>query len=128
MTWRKHLNWTEKQINDLRYAGYSYLKEGKYDIAITIFEVLIIVDNNNTYNMQTLGALYLENRKSIDALKYLDKALKSEPKHLPTLLNKAKALFTLGHTKQAIVISKELQKCEDTKIKNQAEALVLSFS
>jgi Tfp pilus assembly protein PilF len=65
---------------------------------------------------------------SLKALETLDRALKLDPDHLPTQLNRAKALFMLGYKEQGLIQAKELVGLSDTQIADQAEALVLANS
>lgn len=122
------LGWGGEQIEDIRYVAYSYLKEGKYDISIKLFEALISIDPGNEYDIQSLGALYLEKGESLKALNYLDRALEINKNHYPSLLNRAKALIDLGYKKQAIELIKRLMIAKDPSTRKKAEALFLSQS
>lgn len=126
MEWLSVLGWGQEEIEDLRFVGYSYLRQGKYDIAITFFEALVILAPSCAYDLQTLGALYLQTGKSTLALSYLEKAIAIEPNHLPTLLNRAKALLDLGYRKQAIEQAKNLEGCSEQEIAHQAQALLMA--
>ena len=128
MDWKKSLKWSDQQINDIRFVGYSYLQQGKYEIASKFFEALTVFDPDNAYDLQVLGALYLEMNNTLDALAYLDKALKLQSDHLPSQLNRAKALFNLGHKKQGLIAVKNLTKSPDESIKNEANALIFAYS
>src|SRR5580698_5821008 len=99
--WLSILGWGKDELEDLRFVGFSYIKQGKYDIATTFFEALVIFAPDSIYDLQTLGALYLQRGNNLMALNYIEKALKLDPTHLPTLLNRTKALFALGYKKQA---------------------------
>jgi tetratricopeptide (TPR) repeat protein len=96
INWLKKLGWSEEHIEDLRYTGYSYIKQGKYDIALPFFEALSILVPDSAYDAQTLGALYLELNHPAKAMQYFDRALKLGTDHGPTLLNLAKAMFMMG--------------------------------
>lgn len=124
--WLSILGWNHEDIEDLRFVGYAYLKQGKYDIAITFFEALLVLSPNSAYDLQTLGALYLQTNNNLMALNYLEKALKVDPKHLPTLLNRTKALFALGYKKQGLMQAKMLEKCGQENIALQAQALLMA--
>jgi tetratricopeptide (TPR) repeat protein len=126
--WISILGWNDEELSDLRFVGYSYIKQGKYDIAITFFEALITLAPSSTYDMQTLGALYLQKGNNLMALNYIEKALKLDPSHQPTLLNRIKVLFALGYRKQALAQAKELKKSTDLEFINQAEALIIAYS
>lgn len=126
INWMEILDWTDDQIEDLRFVGYSYLKQGKYDIAQTFFEAIAILSNEAFYDLQTLGAIYLQNGHYLQALNNFDRALKQNPNHAETLLNKANALFLLGYKKQGITQAKTLIDHENKNIANQATALLLS--
>lgn len=125
--WLDLLGWSTPELSDLRYAGYAYLKQGKYDIALKFFEALVFLDNE-AYDFQTLGALHLQMGNNLSALNYLEKALEITPDHLATKLNKAKALFQLGYKRQALESAKQLAKTDDPFVVNQAEALLLAYS
>lgn len=128
INWLEILGWDTDELDDLRFVGYSYLKQGKYAIAISFFEALIVLSPDNAYDFQTLGALYLEQGNHLMALNYLEKASRLDPNHVPTLLNRAKTLFALGYKKQAIAQARTLVANSDPSIANQASALLLSYT
>ncbi|HEY4831852.1 MAG TPA: tetratricopeptide repeat protein, partial [Waddliaceae bacterium] len=114
INWRESLGWSEEQLEDLRFTGYSYIRQGKYDIALPFFEALVVINQDNAYDVQTLGALYLQLGQAEKAAKSLDKALKIEGDHGPTLLNLTKALFMLGRTNEALKLAEILSREPDS--------------
>ena len=93
MNWLDILDWGSSELEDLRFVGYSYIKQGKYDIALSFFLALVTLNPRSAYDLQTLGALYLEKGNNLEALNYLDQSLKIAPSDLNSKLNKAKALL-----------------------------------
>lgn len=126
INWREKLGWNEEELEDLRFSGYSYLRQGKYDIAIKFFEATTVLDPDNAYDAQTLGALYLQINEPSKALKYFDKALKLEADHAPTLLNLCKAFFMLGKKEEGLKLANILKNEPDPIIANTARALILA--
>lgn len=126
INWRNELKWTEDHLDDLRNTGYAYLRQGKYDIAISFFEALSVLDPESAYDVQTLGALYLQLGNPTKALKWLDRALKLEADHGPTLLNLCKALFMLGKKQEAVKLAHILKNEPNMAISNAARALILA--
>lgn len=126
--WKEILGWGEEEVEDIRFVAFSYIQQGLYDIAIRFFEGLAALTPPNVYDLQTLGALYLQKGNGMEALLYLDKSLELAPDHYPSLLNRAKALFLLGYTKQGLLQAKELEKCPEPAISQQASALLLSHT
>jgi tetratricopeptide (TPR) repeat protein len=126
INWAKELHWTDEHLEDLRFTGYSYLRQGKYDIAITFFEALAVLDPNNAYDSQTLGALYLQIGEPQKALKWFDQALKVDADHGPTLLNLCKALFMLGKKEEGLKLANILKNESSPSISNVAKALILA--
>lgn len=126
--WVNELNWTEEHLEDLRNAGYAYLRQGKYDIAINFFEALTVLDQESAYDSQTLGALYLQLGDPKKAIKWLDHALKIEGDHGPILLNLCKALFMLGKKEEGLKLAHILKNESNIKISNVAKALILANS
>ncbi len=125
--WQEVLGWGNKELTDLRYVAYAYIQQGIYDVALTVFEALAVLTPPTAYDFQTMGAVYLQLGNGLKALEYLDKALKVDPSHLPSQLNRAKALFLLGYRKQALNQTIELEKCNVAEIAAQASALTLSY-
>lgn len=126
--WLNSLGWNEDQIEDLRNAGFAYIRQGKYEIALPFFEALIVLDNDNAYDAQTLGALYLQLNNPTKALKYFDRALKLDADHAPTLLNVTKALFMLGKKEEGLKLATILKNEKNPAIANVAKALVLAYT
>ncbi len=125
--WCEILGWKEEQKEDLRFLGYAYIKQGKYAIARSFFEALVAVDPRNSYDVQTLGAIYLQERDFPKALFYLDQALKIDRIHGPTLMNRCKALLELGQVSEGLEMAKTLKGHQDKDIADVACALVLAY-
>lgn len=125
--WLEILGWGSTELDDLRIVAYSYLKQGIYDTALTFFNALTVLAPPNFYDLQTLGALHLEMGNGLKALEYLDQALKIDPNHIPTQMNRAKAFFMLGYKRQGLLAVTELAKNENPEIARQASALLLAY-
>ena len=125
--WRESLKWSEDQVEDLRFIGYAYLRQGKYEIALPIFNALSALDPENPYDTQTLGALYLQLGQAEKAIKYFNKALTLDTDHAPTLLNMAKSFFLLGKKEEGLRIVNLLKNDSDLSVANTANALALAY-
>jgi tetratricopeptide (TPR) repeat protein len=128
LDWLDVLGWKDKELEDLRFIGYSYIKQGHYAMALTFFEALVILSSSHLYDIQTLGALYLQTNNNLMALNYLEKAVKLDPSHAATLLNRSKALLALGYKKQGLMQAKALESHPEISIADQATALALAYS
>lgn len=126
MDWLQTLGWDKREVDDLRYVAYSYIKQGVYDVALTFFNALAVLTEQTAYDLQTIGALHLQLGNNQEALNLLDRALKLDPEHLPTQLNRAKALISLGDKKEGVKQAKELEKSPDPNLRREASALVLA--
>lgn len=126
--WKAILGWDDNHLDELRISGYSFLRQGHYQKAILFFEALVILDPLSVYDFQTLGGLYLQIGENEKALSTLDQALRMQGDHLPSLLNKTKALFCLEKFDEAFAIATYLSTCSDPMIANDAEALLMSYS
>lgn len=125
--WLDLLGWGDAEIEDIRFAGFSYVKQGQYEIALKFFEVLSFLSEANAYDLQTLGALYLQVGNNLSALNYLERALKLDATHEPTLLNRAKALFLLGYKRQGLTQASLLERSSNSYVADQARALTLAY-
>lgn len=129
INWMQKLSWTEEHIEDLRYTGYSYIRQGKYDIALAFFEALEVLTPDSVYDAQTLGALYLQLNQPNKAMKCFDRALKLETgDHGATLLNLAKTFFSMGKKEEGLKLAQILKNEQNQTIANTAKALILAYS
>ena len=128
IAWLEVLEWNKDKLENLRFMGYSYIKQGQYDTALKFFEALVVLSGETTYDLQTVGALYLQTGNNLMALNYLEKAIKLEPTHGSTLLNRSKALLALGYKKQGLMQAKSLEIHPEVSISSQASALALAYS
>lgn len=128
INWLEKLGWTEEELEDIRSTAYAYIRQGKYDIAIKFFEALAILDPQSAYDLQTLGALHLQEGNPTKAIRYLDRALKLEADHASTLINLTKAFFMLNRVEEGLKLANILQNDVDVTISNTAKALLLAYS
>lgn len=125
--WTDILGWGKDEIEDLRFVAFSYIKQGIYDVALTFFDALLVLNAPNAYDLQTIGAIHLQMGNGHKALDFLDRALKLDPTSLPTQINRARALFMLGYKRQGLTVAGDLEKNPNTEIAAQAKALILAY-
>ncbi len=125
--WKKELGWNEDHLEEMRNIGYSYIRQGKYDIALPFFEALIVLDPESVYDFQLLGAIYVQMNRPKLAIRYLNKALQFEGNHGPTLLNLMKAYFMSHQIEEGLRLAKILQNDSDSYISSSAKALILCY-
>jgi len=128
INWMEKLGWNEDHLEELRHAGYSYIRQGRYETALPFFDALAVLNPDNSYDVQTLGALYVQLNQSKKAIHWLDRALQIEADHAPTLLNLTKAFFMAGRTDEALKLAHILKKDANPFIASQAAALILSYA
>ena len=128
VNWREILGWSDDQLEELRLSGFSFLREGHYQKALLFYEALVILDPSSDYDAQTLGALYLHLGEHAKAIPILEQALKLDPTHEPSLLNKAKALLMANRKFEALEIIKQLEKSADSAISGDAAALIYAYT
>jgi tetratricopeptide (TPR) repeat protein len=126
--WDELLGWNESQFSDLRNAGYAYIRQGKYETALAFFEALSVLNPEEVYDLQTLGGLYLQLGKPKEAYDTLNQTLQLDSDHAATLLNMAKALFTLGKVEEGIKLAELLEDDENRQVANMAKALIIAYS
>lgn len=124
--WRRILGWEAPQIEDLRRLAQAYVREGHYRRAIPLLKAVCHLDPACTVDLQLLGALYLQVGEYQEALSRLREALKREKSHLPSQLNRAKALLLSGNRSQGFHLLHLLKKARNRTIRQQAEALLLA--
>lgn len=128
VNWMQKLGWTDDHLEEIRTVGYSYLRQGKYDIALPFFEALVALDRDNVYDLQTLGALYVQINQPQKAIRYLNKALLHNEDHGATLLNLMKAYFMMKKTDDGLRLAEVLKNDDNPVIAGVAEAFILSYS
>lgn len=129
--WLETLGWDETQVEDIRFLGYHYIRQGKYDIARVFFEGIVAfvadqpLEKQLAYDFETLGAIYLQLGNNARSLRYLERALRMDAKNSLAALNKVKALLALGRVEAALSLARKLMKNKDNMIRDRAEALVM---
>ncbi len=128
LNWLEILGWNSYQLEELRFAGFSFVRQGKYDKALHYFKSLVILDPKSAYDFQMLGALYLQTNEEAKALPMLNQALELYPTHEPTQLNKVKTLITLGQKSEAFALAAALEKSKNRVIADDATAVIMAHS
>lgn len=128
INWKDKLKWDDEHIEDLRYTGFSYIRQGKYDIALAFFEALEILEPESAYDVQTLGAIYLQINDYNKAIKCFERSLKlKSDDHAPTLINLAKTLFAMGKKDEGLKLANMLKNEKNPKVSNTAKALLMAY-
>lgn len=125
--WLERIGWSNNEIEDIRLIAYLYVKQGQYKTALILFEGLLLLKPENVYDLQSIGGIHLQMKNPLLALQYFDRALKVNPDHELTKLNRMKALLALGYRKQAYRASQDLLQSPNKEYAQTAEALLLSY-
>ena len=128
INWMQELGWTDDHLEEMRNIGFSYLRQGKYEIALPFFEALVALVPESLYDIQMLGAIYVQIDQPQKAIRILNKALMFEEDHGPTLLNLMKAYFMSHELEQGLRLAQVLKNDKDPFIAGTAEAFILSYA
>ena len=129
INWLETLGWTDEHLDDIRNVGYAYIRQGKYETALPFFEALVVLDPSSSYDLQTLGGIYLEMDQIESAIDYFNKALEVDQDDSGSiLLNLAKAYFISGNIEEGMQIASTLNNHANLYVASQSTALVLAYS
>ena len=125
-----------KNFNDKFNIAFNFHKKNKIDKALKIYLKLFSNQSENFNLLYLIGTCYVQTKKPIKAITYLEKAIKINNNHVATLNNLAGAYFELNRYNDAIEIYQKLLKIEPNfnqaknnlaacfgKIKNHAKAI-----
>jgi predicted Zn-dependent protease len=126
--WDEVLGWGPGQIQEVRTLAYSYARQGLYSMARELLHMNQILVPNDPYEAQLLGAIYLEEGQLKKAVRWLERAVELDPRHEPSRLNQAKALFETGKAEQATALAQSHQLSQDPRVANNATALLLAYA
>lgn len=128
INWLEVLNWDEDYLENLRAMAFLYIRQGEYGFAKDYFHTLTLFNPNNSFDLQTLGALYLQENDPSLALSYLQKAKTLDPNNYTIQLNHIKAMLLLGYTQESKVLLDVFFKgCKVKRLLMDAEALKMAY-
>ncbi|MCH9633349.1 MAG: Beta-barrel assembly-enhancing protease [Chlamydiae bacterium] len=129
INWLEVLDWDEEHLDNFRSTAFLYIRQGKYDIAKDFFHTLVVLNPNNSFDLQTLGAIYLEENNPSLALSYLQKAKQINPSNNTITMNQIKAMLLLGYRNEAFELIENFTKtCTDQFMVSDAQALQMAYS
>lgn len=128
LNWLEIMGWDEGYLDQLRSTAFLYIRQGKYDIAKDYFHMLTVIDPEQSFDLQTLGAIYLQEDNPSLALGYLQKAKSLDPGNWTISLNYIKAMLSMGYQQESINLIEEfLRGCKDPFLRSDAEALKMAY-
>lgn len=128
LNWLEILGWNEQYLDNLRSTAFLYIRQGKYEVAKDIFHTLTIFNPNHSFDLQTLGSIYLQENQSSLAFAYLEKAKALDPNNNIIKINHIKAMLSLGYRDEAFPLMEDFIKtCPDPYLVSDAEALLLAY-
>lgn len=83
-------------------AGYEAQRAGQPVVAERLYKEVLETDSDNIHALNLLGMLYVNERRSADAVSYLDRAIAIDAENPQTHNNAGLAHKDLGNAKQAI--------------------------
>ena len=75
--------------------GLALHRQGRFNEAGVIYKQVLAIDQNNFDALQLMGTLCAQNKNLENAIAFLDSALKINPNHVASLVNRGNALMTL---------------------------------
>ena len=103
---KEYLKAYPNDANAYRNLGFVYKKISNNDLALFNFEKSYTIDSSNIVTKKELALCYHIKKDYINALKYYDFALKSEPDNIELIANKALTLHAMGNYVSAIDLYK----------------------
>lgn len=129
LNWLEILGWNEEYLDSLRSTAFLYIRQGQYDTAKDYFHTLTIFNPDNSFDLQTLGSIYLQENNAPLAMEYLEKARSIDPNNQTIQMNYIKALLMLGYKEEALTLIRQFKQiCKDPFMVSDAEALEMAYA
>lgn len=95
MKWAALMSWTPEQLHEAAKEGYRQYDSGQYDKAEVIFKGLTVLDPDNFYYHQMLGACYQQQKKFPESIVEYSIAIDLKPDDITSVTNRGEVYFTL---------------------------------
>ena len=92
----------QNQVSLLFSQGLALHQQGRFDEAQVIYLQVLVMQENHFDALQLLGVLSIQTKQFIKSVDFLNRALKSNPKHAACYSNKSIALKELGRFDEAL--------------------------
>jgi Flp pilus assembly protein TadD len=96
LSWADLSQYTPEKLLKIAELGYEQFRLGQYDRSERIFKGLTVVDPDNYYYHQMLGATFQRKEKFPEAIVEYSVAADLNPKDLVSLTNRGEIYFKLG--------------------------------
>lgn len=96
LSWADMSQYTPEKLYQIAETGYERFKMGQYDSAEKIFRGLTVLDTNNYYYHQMLGAVFQRKDMWAEALVEYSIALDINPRDLVSLTNRGEVYLKIG--------------------------------
>ena len=95
LKWAELVEWTSEKLHETAKQGYSQYEAGQYNKAEIIFKGLTVLDPDNFYYHQMLGATFQQQRKFPEAIVEYSIALDLKPADMTSLTNRGEVYYEL---------------------------------
>jgi len=96
LSWADLTQYTPEKLYQIAEAGYNQFKIGKYDSSERLFKGLTVIDPDNYYYHQMLGATFQRKDRFPEAILEYSIALNCNAKDSVSLTNRGEVYFKLG--------------------------------
>lgn len=96
LSWTDMSQYTPEKIYQIAETGYERFKMGQYDSAEKIFRGLTVLEPENYYYHQMLGAIFQRKEKWAEALVEYSIAIDMNPKDMVSLTNRGEVYIKIG--------------------------------
>ena len=96
MTWAALFTLPPEKLNEMAQVGYEQFQSGRYDRVEKIFKGLTVIDPENSYYHQLLGATFQRQERHPEAILEYSIAADLNPKDVVAITNRGECYVKLG--------------------------------
>ncbi len=96
LSWADMSQYTPEKLHQIAESGYEKFKIGQYEAAEKIFRGLTVLDTENYYYHQMLGAVFQRQEKWAEALVEYSIAIEINPRDIVSLTNRGEVYVKIG--------------------------------
>lgn len=101
LSWGELFNFNPQEMHDIAQIGYGFFKDSHYDKAEQIFKSLAVMEPENYYYRQMLGAIFQKRNQFEDAEAHYNDALSRNPDDVVSYTNRGEVYLRMGRFDQA---------------------------